>query len=128
MSDLIEIGEPRPSRDAGDAPVAPGPRTRKREPGPRPDWLRVRYQRGETFDEIERLKDGLNLHTVCEEARCPNIDECWSAGTATFMLMGEICTRRCGRLPVSPQKILGEKTHLVCCPSSKEKHHPDGPL
>jgi lipoic acid synthetase len=56
----------------------------------------VRYQRGETFDEIERLKDGLNLHTVCEEARCPNIDECWSAGTATFMLMGEICTRRCG--------------------------------
>lgn len=72
------------------------PHTRKREPGPRPEWLRVRYQRNETFAEIERLKAGLKLHTVCEEARCPNIDECWSAGTATYMLMGDICTRRCG--------------------------------
>lgn len=80
---LIPIEEPR-------RPV------RAREPGPRPDWLRVRYHRNDTFAEIERLKDGLNLHTVCEEARCPNIDECWSGGTATFMLMGDICTRRCG--------------------------------
>ena len=64
----------------------PQPRVRKREPGPRPDWLRVRYSRNATFDEIKRLKGDLKLHTVCEEARCPNIDECWSAGTATFML------------------------------------------
>lgn len=74
----------------------PAPRVRKREPGPRPDWLRVRYSRGESFREIERLKGDLRLHTVCEEARCPNIDECWSAGTATFMLMGDVCTRHCG--------------------------------
>ncbi len=79
-----------------DDPKAPAPRVRKREPGPRPDWLRVRYQRNDTFRALERLKDGLDLVTVCEEARCPNIDECWSAGTATFMLMGDICTRRCG--------------------------------
>jgi lipoic acid synthetase len=58
--------------------------------------LKVRYRRNETFGKVSRLKEGLNLVTVCEEARCPNIDECWSAGTATFMLMGEICTRRCG--------------------------------
>ncbi|MCA9539175.1 MAG: lipoyl synthase [Myxococcales bacterium] len=69
---------------------------RKREPGPRPDWLRVRYRRNETFAAVQQLKEGLDLVTVCEEARCPNIDECWSAGTATFMLMGDICTRRCG--------------------------------
>jgi lipoic acid synthetase len=84
------------------------PRVRKREPGPRPDWLRVRYQRNDTFDEIHRLKNGLDLVTVCEEARCPNIDECWSAGTATFMLMGDICTRHCGFCAVTkgaPRKL-----------------------
>ena len=81
---LVEIHDPK------------APRVRAREPGPRPPWLRVKYRRNETFHELERLKDGLDLVTVCEEARCPNIDECWSAGTATFMLMGDICTRRCG--------------------------------
>ena len=105
MSELIQIGEPRTpegqprvrttkSTVAGNAGATP--RVRKREPGPRPEWLRVRYQRNDTFEELERLKAGLDLVTVCEEARCPNIDECWSAGTATFMLMGDICTRRCG--------------------------------
>lgn len=92
MSDLINITESRHSTKE----VKKVPRVRKREPGPRPDWLRVRYQRNDTFKEIETLKKGLDLVTVCEEARCPNIDECWSAGTATFMLMGDICTRRCG--------------------------------
>lgn len=93
MSDLIHISEPRQSTESKPKKE---PRVRKREPGPRPDWLRVRYQRNDTFKEIEELKSGLDLVTVCEEARCPNIDECWSAGTATFMLMGDICTRRCG--------------------------------
>ncbi len=93
MSDLIHISEPRQSTESKSKKE---PRVRKREPGPRPDWLRVRYQRNDTFKEIEELKSGLDLVTVCEEARCPNIDECWSAGTATFMLMGDICTRRCG--------------------------------
>ncbi|MFZ4734350.1 MAG: lipoyl synthase [Bradymonadia bacterium] len=82
----------------------PKPRVRKREPGPRPDWLRVRYSRNATFDEIKRLKGDLKLHTVCEEARCPNIDECWSAGTATFMLMGDVCTRHCGFCAVGKGK------------------------
>lgn len=98
MSNLVQINDPRESTGES-TPVStasPLPRVRKREPGPRPEWLRVRYQRNETFEEIERLKNGLDLVTVCEEARCPNIDECWSAGTATFMLMGDICTRRCG--------------------------------
>lgn len=105
MSDLIQITDPRTPAERADGVrlVAP-PRTRKREPGPRPDWLRVRYSRGEAFDEVRRLKDGLDLVTVCEEARCPNIDECWSAGTATFMLMGDICTRRCGFCAVDKGK------------------------
>ena len=97
MSDLINISEPRSSRPSSKPTrTLKTPRVRKREPGPRPEWLRVRYQRNDTFNEIEDLKSGLDLVTVCEEARCPNIDECWSAGTATFMLMGDICTRRCG--------------------------------
>jgi lipoic acid synthetase len=56
----------------------------------------VRYVRSETFDTVMSTKEELGLVTVCEEARCPNRHECWSAGTATFMLMGDICTRRCG--------------------------------
>ncbi len=95
MSELIHITDPGKPGAAQPRLVAE-PRTRKREPGPRPPWLKVRYRRNETFGEVARLKDGLELVTVCEEARCPNIDECWSAGTATFMLMGDICTRRCG--------------------------------
>jgi len=96
---LVQIGEPAPPKRTPKPKFTineAGERVRRREPGPRPEWLKVRYQRNDTFKEIERLKDGLNLVTVCEEARCPNIDECWSAGTATFMLMGDICTRRCG--------------------------------
>jgi len=96
---LVQIGAPRGKRGAPKPKFTfneAGERVRRREPGPRPDWLKVRYQRNDTFKEIEELKAGLNLVTVCEEARCPNIDECWSAGTATFMLMGDICTRRCG--------------------------------
>jgi lipoyl synthase len=93
---LIQIAEPRLPTQPPSQKIPAKKRVRKREPGPRPDWLRVRYQRNDTFEEIEKLKQGLSLVTVCEEARCPNIDECWSAGTATFMLMGDICTRRCG--------------------------------
>ena len=90
MSDLIQIIDK--SKKVTDYT----PRTRKREPGPRPDWLTVRYVRSETFETVMSTKEELGLVTVCEEARCPNRHECWSAGTATFMLMGDICTRRCG--------------------------------
>lgn len=64
--------------------------------GPRPAWLRVRPPGGENFQELKHLARGLGLHTVCESARCPNLGECWNHRTATFMLLGEVCTRRCG--------------------------------
>jgi len=63
---------------------------------PRPDWLKVRVPLGERFSTLKQLIDGQGLHTVCEEARCPNMAECWNAGTATFMILGDICTRSCG--------------------------------
>lgn len=64
--------------------------------GPRPEWLKVRIRANEGFDRVNDLIKGLSLHTVCQEARCPNIFECWSEGTATFMILGDICTRHCG--------------------------------
>src|SRR5881275_776140 len=62
----------------------------------RPDWLRVRLPGGENYTQLKGIMRGLELHTVCEEARCPNIGECWNAGTATFMILGDTCTRACG--------------------------------
>ncbi len=63
---------------------------------PRPEWLKVRLPGGENYSELKGLMRGLSLHTVCESARCPNIGECWGQRTATFMILGELCTRRCG--------------------------------
>jgi lipoyl synthase len=62
----------------------------------RPDWLRVRLPGGPHYSELKGIMRGLDLHTVCEEARCPNIGECWEARTATFMILGDTCTRACG--------------------------------
>ena len=62
----------------------------------RPDWLRVRLPGGSHYNELKGIMRGLDLHTVCEEARCPNIGECWEARTATFMILGDTCTRACG--------------------------------
>jgi lipoic acid synthetase len=64
--------------------------------GRRPDWLKVRIGMGETYASVNRLMRAENLHTVCEEARCPNQGECWALGTATFMVLGSVCTRNCG--------------------------------
>lgn len=64
--------------------------------GPRPEWLKVRIRANEGFDRVNDMMKDLSLHTVCQEARCPNIFECWSEGTATFMILGDICTRHCG--------------------------------
>lgn len=61
----------------------------------KPDWLKVRLSTGGHYQEIKQLMRGKTLHTVCEEARCPNIYECWSHRTATFMILGSICTRAC---------------------------------
>ncbi len=63
---------------------------------PRPDWLKVRLPRGEKYFELKNLVRSHRLNTVCEDARCPNIGECWGAGTATFMILGDVCTRACG--------------------------------
>lgn len=62
---------------------------------PKPEWLRVPAPGGENFKEIKELLRSQNLHTVCEEAKCPNLGECWAGGTATFMLLGDVCTRGC---------------------------------
>ncbi len=62
----------------------------------RPSWIKVRAPSGETYERLRGMMRQKALHTVCEEARCPNMGECWGAGTATFLLMGEICTRSCG--------------------------------
>ncbi len=62
----------------------------------RPDWIKVRAPTGETYDWLKELMQRKELHTVCEEANCPNMGECWGSGTATFLVLGDICTRRCG--------------------------------
>jgi lipoic acid synthetase len=63
---------------------------------PKPSWLKAKAPVGENFHNLKKLARGLGLHTVCESAQCPNIGECWDHHTATFMLLGDICTRRCG--------------------------------
>ena len=67
-----------------------------RKPAPKPEWLKARAPMGENYHSLKKLARGLSLHTVCESAQCPNIGECWNHHTATFMLLGEVCTRRCG--------------------------------
>ena len=64
--------------------------------GPKPPWLRIRLKTGPNYNQVRKLMEGLRLNTVCEEAQCPNIHECWSDRIATFMILGDICTRRCG--------------------------------
>ncbi len=62
----------------------------------RPEWLKVRLPSGESYFRLKGILRGLSLNTVCEEARCPNVAECWGQGTATFMILGDVCTRACG--------------------------------
>jgi lipoic acid synthetase len=62
----------------------------------RPDWFKIRLRTNEEYKKVNHLVSTLNLHTVCQEARCPNIYECWGQGTATFMILGDVCTRHCG--------------------------------
>jgi lipoic acid synthetase len=74
---------------------------------PRPDWLRVKFFGGERYQNLKRIMRTLDLHTVCESARCPNMGECWEHGTATFMILGDICTRACGFCAVPSGKPVG---------------------
>ena len=62
---------------------------------PRPEWLKVRLPSGERYTNLKKLVHEQRLNTVCEDAKCPNIGECWGAGTATFMILGDVCTRSC---------------------------------
>jgi lipoyl synthase len=68
----------------------------RRAPAPRPEWLKARAPIGENYHDLKRLARSLGLNTVCESAHCPNIGECWHHKTATFMMLGNLCTRRCG--------------------------------
>ena len=91
--------------------IVPAERLRK------PDWIRVRMGGGERFHEIKRILRERALHTVCEEASCPNIGECFGKGTATFMILGDLCTRRCPFCDVAHGKPLppdaGEPLNLA---------------
>lgn len=70
----------------------------------RPEWLKAKIPSGENYARLKSIIDTRNLHTVCEEARCPNMGECWNHGTATFMILGDICTRSCGFCAVKTGK------------------------
>ena len=91
-------------------PDAPRPR--------RPEWLKVALPQGEGYSRVLALTHEHRLHTVCQEARCPNIAECWARGTATFMILGDVCTRHCrfcsvksGR-PRSEERRVGKECRL----------------
>jgi len=73
----------------------------------RPRWLTVRPPSGEDYSRLKQLFEDLNLHTVCQEAHCPNVHECWGGGTATLMLMGDVCSRACRFCMVTPGKPNG---------------------
>jgi len=84
------------------SPLAPAP-----DIHPRPDWLRVKFFGGDRYHNLKRIIRTHELHTVCESARCPNMGECWEHGTATFMILGDICTRACGFCAVPSGKPAG---------------------
>lgn len=73
----------------------------------KPDWLKVRVPQGENYMELKRIMRGLGLNTVCEEALCPNIGECWNHRTATFLILGDICTRACGFCNITTGRPVG---------------------
>src|SRR5215470_2194513 len=79
-------------------PLVPAPRL------PKPEWLKVRAPGSPSYLRLKELMRQLNLHTVCEEAQCPNIGECWHHGTATFMILGDVCTRACAYCAVAHGK------------------------
>src|SRR5256885_14902492 len=89
----------------------------------KPDWLRVKLHTGESYRHVRNLVDPHKLHTICESGNCPNMGECWGEGTATFMILGNVCTRSCGFCAVAtgrpeavdwdePQRV-AETIHLM---------------
>ncbi|CAG0910250.1 unnamed protein product, partial [Cyprideis torosa] len=71
---------------------------------PKPKWLRVKLPTGKEYQKVRGLVEEHNLHTICQSGNCPNMGECWGAGTATFMILGNVCTRSCGFCSVSTGK------------------------
>ena len=98
---LLEEGTFSPDRRASEPVLVDG-----RLPGepPRPPWMRVAARMDDDYIELKKMMRGLDLHTVCEEARCPNIYECWGMGTATLMILGDKCTRACSFCNVTTGK------------------------
>lgn len=81
-------------------------RDEKRQRVPKPSWLRVKLPTGEEYKKVRNIVSEHKLHTICESGNCPNMGECWGAGTATFMILGNICTRSCGFCSVATGKPL----------------------
>ena len=93
----------------------------------RPPWLKVRFPAGGNYERLRQLMREQDLHTVCEEARCPNIGDCWSRGTATFMILGDTCTRSCGFCAVKTGRPgaldLGEPKRVALAIQRMELRH-----
>src|SRR5690606_39375030 len=94
--DLVRLGTP------GDG------RRRK----PKPEWLKVRLPSGPTYEKVRQTLKELKLHTVCQESLCPNMGECWGGGTATVMVMGDVCTRGCRFCNVKSAKNRSEERRV----------------
>lgn len=124
-----------PTQPAQNSPAAPKPRPR------RPEWLKARAPTGENYQDVLRLMREQGLHTVCEEARCPNLGECWNHRTATFLLLGDTCTRGCRYCAIGkgkpqpvdeqePERIAAAVTNLklrhVVLTSVNRDDQPDG--
>jgi len=94
---------------------------------PKPPWLKVRFPGGPNYIRLKNLMRSQALHTVCEEAHCPNVGECWEAGTATFLILGDICTRACGYCAITtgrPQRLdLEEPLRVAQAVQSLELAH-----
>ena len=75
----------------------------------KPDWLKVKLPTGKVYKQVKTLVEEKSLHTICESGHCPNVGECWGEGTATFMILGNICTRSCGFCSVATGR---RKFHL----------------
>ena len=86
--------------------ITPDEITELPKPKRRPEWLKVRAPGGEKYEWLQGLMRSKSLNTVCEEAMCPNLGECWSKKTATFMILGDICTRNCGFCAIAVGKPL----------------------
>jgi lipoic acid synthetase len=147
--DDIPTVESEPAPERGDLATArartvfASPQGAHAQPRPqrRPEWLKVRAPSGETYDWLKGLMRSKELHTVCEEAMCPNISTCWGRGTATFLILGDVCTRSCGFCDIKTgrpaamdwseperlaQAVAAMQLHHVVITSVNRDERPDG--